>query len=222
MRRPSLQVINLPRRRYHSILEVENEDCSTVSDNKKSIATQQNLSVTALLNRGVPLNDSRLLEKLLPDLRIGPPRFANHTRVRPRTVQGGVSVIVVIITTGKRFQVMLPSLDSTLLELKEVIRIYEGIFSDHWEGSALKDGGRNLHDDFTTLRQYALEPGCEVHLCSRLSGGGPGTAPDLPGPVGFVDVGNTSLLRKSRLDPKGAPPWRVSEEGLSLQGKCRE
>jgi hypothetical protein len=93
---------------------------------------------------------------------------------------------------------------------------------DHWERSVLKDGGRNLHDDSSTLRQYALEPGCEVHLWPRLSGGGPGRAPDLPGPVGFVDMDNTSLLRKSRLDLKGAPPWRVSEEGLSLEGKCRE
>lgn len=98
------------------------------------------------------MNDSRLLEKLLRDLRIGPPRFAIHTEFVPPHNTGRVSVIVVIITTGKRFQVMLPSLDSTLLELKEAIRTYKGIFFDHWERSVLKDGGRNLHDDSSTLR----------------------------------------------------------------------
>lgn len=123
----------LPRRRYQSTLEVENEDCSTVSDLEKSIATQQSLSVTALLNRGVPLNDSRLLE-------ISFLTTASALPASQLQIEGGVSVIVVIITKGKRLQVMLPSLDSTSLELKESIRAYEGIFCDHWVGSVLNDG----------------------------------------------------------------------------------
>jgi hypothetical protein len=197
-------------------LEVKIEDCVTVGDLKKSISIQQNLSVIALLYRGVLLDDARQLEKLLPDLLIGPPRFAIHTRVRPRAIQGGVSVNILNLNR-KTFQVMLHSLDSTVLELKEAIQGYEGISLDQ---IVLTYSGKQLRKDFSTLRQCALQPGCTVHLVGRLRGGGPGRSPDFPHPVGFVNMENTSLLRKIRLNTKDAPEWRASEEGLSLEGEC--
>ena len=216
MPRPPLQLTNLQRRRYHSTLEVKIEDCVTVGDLKKSISIQQNLSVIALLYRGVLLDDARQLEKLLPDLLIGPPRFAIHTRVRPRAIQGGVSVNILSLNR-KTFQVMLHSLDMTVLELKQAIQGYEGISLDQ---IVLTYAGKQLNKDFSTLRQCALQPGCTVHLVGRLRGGGGGALPEFLHPVGFVNMENTSLLRKIRLSTKDAPEWRVSEEGLSMEGKC--
>lgn len=215
--KPPLQVKNLQRRRYHSTMEVEIDNCETVGDLKKAIAVQQNLSVIALLFRGLPLDDARQLEKLLPDLRVGAPRFAVHTRVRPRTIQGGVTINVLTLKR-KTFQVSLPSLDSTLAELKELIKGYEGI-SMH-QIALTYQGKQITHEDHATLRDCRFEPGCTVHLVGRLRGGVKGSMHVPCEPVLFVDMEETSLLQRIRLQPKRAPEWRVSEEGLSVEGEC--
>jgi hypothetical protein len=223
MPRPLLRVNVLQRRRYHSTVEVKIEDCATVGDLKESIAVQKNLSVITLLYRGIPLDNARLLENFLPDLRIGSPRFAVHTRVRPRAIHGGVNVNVLTLNR-KTFQVTLLCLDSTLLELKEAIQGYEGMSLDQ---IALTYAGKQLAEDHYTLRHYKVEPGCTVQLVGRLRGGGcprwrgkTGVAPDLPQPVGFADLEDTSLLCKIKLNSRTAPAWRSCEEGLNVEGEC--
>lgn len=204
---------------YHITLEVKIEDCVTVGDLKKTIAIQQNLSVIALLFRGVPLDDKRQLEKFLLDYRIGPPRFTNHTRVRPRTIQAGV-IINVLTLNRKTFQVPLHSFDSTLLELKSAIMDYEGISINH---IALTYEGKQLILDHSTLREYKIEPGCTVQLVGRLLGGGCGEvnlAPELPQAMLFADMESTSLLERIRLQPHIAQQWRTCEEGLNVEGEC--
>lgn len=213
-----LQVNNIQRRRYDSTMEVKIDNCITAKDLKNAIEVQKNLSVIALLFRGVPLDDTYHLEKLLPDLEVGPPRFAVHTRIRPRAIRGGVTINVLTLTR-KTFQVSLHSLDTSLLELKEIIKSYEGISVDQ---IALTYQGKQItHEDHSTLRACSLEPGCTVNLVGRLRGGGPGDpSPALGQPREFVDMDETSSLQKFRLEPKRAPVWRVSEEGLSVEGKC--
>ncbi|KAG0604227.1 hypothetical protein M758_10G154700 [Ceratodon purpureus] len=220
--RPLLQVKNLQRRRFHSTLEVKAEDCTTVRDLKERIGIQHSLSVIMLLYRGVPLDDARLLENLLPDLRMGSPRFTVHTRVRPRTaIHNGVTVNVLDLNR-KTFQVTLHSPDSTLMELKEAIRDHEGMSLDH---IAVTYAGKQLTRDDYTLRECKLEQGCTVNLVGRLRGGFRpggklGIAPDIPQAVEFADLEDTSLVRKIRLNSRTAKVWRTCVEGLNVEGEC--
>ncbi|KAG0560165.1 hypothetical protein KC19_10G158800 [Ceratodon purpureus] len=220
--RPLLQVKNLQRRRFHSTLEVKAEDCTTVRDLKERIGIQHSLSVIMLLYRGVPLDDARLLEHFLPDLPSGPPRFGVHTRVRPHTIHNGVTVNVLDLNR-KTFQVTLHSPNSTLMELKEAIRDYEGMSLDH---IAVTYAGKQLTRDDYTLRECKIEQGCTVNLVGRLRGGfrpsGCGqldNALDLPQPVGFADLEDTSLSCKVRLNSR-AKEWRICVEGLNVEGEC--
>lgn len=124
-----VQFSNIQRRRFFGFFEVKiDESCETIGELKKHNSLQKNLAVIALLYRGVKFEDKRRLDNFLPDVQIDP-RFSVHTRVRPRAMSGGVSLNVLNFNR-QTFQVHFPSLDSTILKLKEKFRGYEGMSID--------------------------------------------------------------------------------------------
>jgi hypothetical protein len=221
----SVQFSNIQRRRFAGFFEVKLDgSCETIGELKKRIFLQKNLAVVALLYRGVELKDERRLDNFLPDVRMGPPRFSVHTRIRPRATPGGVSLNVLNLNR-QTFQVHFPSLDSTVRELREKVGGYEDMSIDM---VALTYEGRQLNADESTLRECRLEPGCNVLLVGRLRGGC--GAPEVQVKteilepkqewMDFVDVENTDAIEKIPLN-RNAPDWRVSKRGLNVEGLCR-
>jgi hypothetical protein len=120
----------------------------------------------------------------------------------------GMSIFVKTLT-GKTITVYIGPF-STIHDLKVRIQNREGIPPDQ---QALVFAGTKLVEDEKTLSDYNIQRESTIHLVLSLRGGALHFAE-------FVDVTRTDALRTKQWN-KTAPDWRLAEEGLTLEGRCR-